>query len=263
MVQRREAANFAVQLIVAGQGGLKAGPAFIEALERQDNLYTLRPWAVDYDLNQFGILEADSSERLGRRTRGRHSWRQRMLRTTGYESAIRATAERLGVAPLMRFAGPDDYLPNDRPQVLRCAANFHCQDWGNQFLSEVVNLPPQIRTLVVLFVYNPDGQTSGAATLELARTLRATINRPARDMRQVRLDAFQRKWVIGVELGSPDPMRQGAIQNTLAGYIRRKELLCLMESDEERPFGLSLVVDGSPPSVSGPVSFEILSDLAA
>jgi hypothetical protein len=253
MAQSGVAGRFAVKLIVAGQAGIKAGPAFLDALQ-DPTIYSLDPWAVDYDLGQFADLnDAHDSPQ---------PWHLKQLQTRGYERALEQAAQRLGLSSVVRFQTNEDFLPNNRPPVLRCAANVHATTWCDQFLQELLTVPAQINTLIVLFVYNPDGQTSGSATLELARALRSLLRQAPQSLAYQRLNAFQRRWFVGVELGTPEPQKQGELRNTLCGYIRRKELADLMESEEDRPFDLSLMVDGGPPSVFHPsVTFEELDDL--
>lgn len=253
MAQAGEAARFAVKLIVAGQSGIRAGPAFLDALQ-DPTIYALDPWAVDYDLGQFAELNEDNSSP--------QRWQLKQLQTRGYERALEQAADRLGLSSILRFRTTEDFLPNNRPPVLRCAANVHASTWCDQFLQELLTVPAQINTLITLFVYNPDGQTSGSATLELARTLRSRLRQVPQSLQYQRLSAFQRRWFVGVELCTPEPQRQGELRNTLCGYIRRKELSDLMMSEEDRPFDLCLMVDGGPPSVFKPsVTFEELDDL--
>ena len=259
-------ANVAVQLIVTGQAGLESGPFFLEAIENS-NLLILEPWAVDQDRPQYQKLVEETRVRnvsRGIEESAPRSWKRQLLQTAGQEDTIKGIKSHLGLDDILKLETSEDYLCAGHPQVIRCATNLMARQWGDELIESLLNCPPAVNQLLVIFVYNPDGQTSGTAAVELAQSLRRRLNERQESPREEALrQQLQRTRFVGIELCTSDPANQGELANTLCGYVRRKEIHDLMDKGH-KPFDLIITVDGFSASQCTPrVDFPELDSKAA
>ena len=239
----------AVQVIAAGQAGLKSMPYFIDEFINME-IPMIEPYAIDHSSEQIAELQAETIDRI----KDQGPWATTIY-SMGDSIGVTLEASDTEVRDAVQAINPKvDINQNvaDAPAYIAAAIRRKipdiCENTINKWRSfKADNGIGDDAHLAVVIPYCPEGPTSGTAGAMIGAALRRRFQ--DRDM-------ASQVTVWGIELCPPLTDAGGAIDsgNIFRGYLARDEICnqagVAIEREVDKigkltkPFDINLVIDG-------------------